>query len=218
MNHTVALPGSMIWMGIRLSSGSRPQSPKGRTGPLSLTLASYLGRYQLTISSEPAIIVSSMIRPAVCASCAAPCSREVSQPEPGIPKAQPDAVRRTDADPDNRHFPVRGQARPQKPLPPRRCATSVPGRNAATALFRFRKRCDSCGPGQGGRESSAESWMRKALRSKGAHHHHSKSQRAKSEHLDKHKWELLMTLHCVNLSCSDRSLRHLRQSILCHRS
>src|ERR1700730_10491968 len=29
MNHTVALPGSMIWMGIRLSSGSRPQSPKG---------------------------------------------------------------------------------------------------------------------------------------------------------------------------------------------
>ena len=30
MNPTVALPGSMIWMGIRLSSGSRrPQSPKG---------------------------------------------------------------------------------------------------------------------------------------------------------------------------------------------
>src|ERR1700739_597511 len=28
MNHTVALPGSMIWMGIRLSSGSRPQSPR----------------------------------------------------------------------------------------------------------------------------------------------------------------------------------------------
>src|SRR6266481_1854705 len=29
MNPTVALPGSMTWMGIRLSSGSRPQSPKG---------------------------------------------------------------------------------------------------------------------------------------------------------------------------------------------
>src|SRR5438552_14645818 len=28
MNPTVALPGSMTWMGIRLSSGSRPQSPK----------------------------------------------------------------------------------------------------------------------------------------------------------------------------------------------
>src|ERR1035438_10718736 len=30
MNPTAALPGSMTWMGIRLSSGSRcPQSPKG---------------------------------------------------------------------------------------------------------------------------------------------------------------------------------------------
>src|ERR1700687_919549 len=30
MSPTVALPGSMTWMGIRLSSGSRcPQSPKG---------------------------------------------------------------------------------------------------------------------------------------------------------------------------------------------
>src|SRR6266704_6278647 len=30
MNPTVALPGSMTWMGIRLSSGSScPQSPKG---------------------------------------------------------------------------------------------------------------------------------------------------------------------------------------------
>jgi hypothetical protein len=30
MNPTVALPGSMTWMGIRLSSGSRsPQSPEG---------------------------------------------------------------------------------------------------------------------------------------------------------------------------------------------
>src|ERR1039458_8305725 len=29
MNPTVALPGSMTWMGIRLSSGSHPQSPKG---------------------------------------------------------------------------------------------------------------------------------------------------------------------------------------------
>src|SRR5689334_1840611 len=30
MNPTVALPGSMTWTGIRLSSGSRrPQSPKG---------------------------------------------------------------------------------------------------------------------------------------------------------------------------------------------
>src|SRR5713226_3150694 len=34
MNHTVALPGSMIWMGIRLSSGSRPQSPKGPSSAL----------------------------------------------------------------------------------------------------------------------------------------------------------------------------------------
>src|SRR5882724_4511698 len=65
MNHTVALPGAMIWMGIRLSSGNRPQSPKGpstalahlsgtRTGPLSLIthLANYLSRYQPTISSD----------------------------------------------------------------------------------------------------------------------------------------------------------------------
>src|SRR5216683_7151028 len=34
MKHTVALPGSMIWMGIRLSSGSRPQSPKGPSAAL----------------------------------------------------------------------------------------------------------------------------------------------------------------------------------------
>src|ERR1700687_5573371 len=36
MNPTVALPGSLTWMGIGLSSGSRcPQSPKGL--PLTLT-------------------------------------------------------------------------------------------------------------------------------------------------------------------------------------
>src|SRR5580692_83009 len=35
MNRTVALPGSMTWMGIRLSSGSRrPQSPKGPSSAL----------------------------------------------------------------------------------------------------------------------------------------------------------------------------------------
>src|SRR5882762_2770658 len=41
MNPTAALPGSMIWMGIRLSSGSRPQSPKGLPPP-SATIGSML--------------------------------------------------------------------------------------------------------------------------------------------------------------------------------
>src|ERR1700732_3585424 len=41
MNPTVALPGSMIWMGIRLSSGSRPQSPKG---PSNCTYSIGLGK------------------------------------------------------------------------------------------------------------------------------------------------------------------------------
>src|SRR5216684_5100626 len=50
MNPTVALPGSMTWMGIRLSSGSRcPQSPKCL--PLHL-----LNRFSAATSYGPVVV------------------------------------------------------------------------------------------------------------------------------------------------------------------
>src|SRR5205807_2345150 len=52
MNPTVALPGSMKWMGIRLSSGSRrPQSPKGL--PLKIICNSSRDPFQKELAHAP---------------------------------------------------------------------------------------------------------------------------------------------------------------------